>query len=608
MQARARIASQTFHAFGSAKLTAMCRAVGFTEEDTRTVLKFFELLTSPWGQRRIGTEPVWASDITDDHSPYELSLALDGRTPEVRFLVEAQGEPTTLQSSWVDGLALCERLRRHSGITLDRLERVRELFEPRNPGASFSLWHAFGLKAGGKPDFKVYLNPLARGPGQESELTREALDRLGFTGSWRFISQEVMRRGPKDRLVYFSLDLSAGPAARVKLYVAHQDATVEDLEEVLSRGGEYMPGEPRSFCRALSGGEGPFTARPPLTCFAFTSDNAARPFSSTLHFPLRAYVVDDLHSVRAIRQILEPRDRGLFEQVLAAISDRPLEAGRGLVQWASLRHQRRQARTTFYLAPEAYGATTTRPHMNRVLEYIDTKKQELARLPLFAFVEDRSIDPRQRLGFAPCLAPMTMGFSDLMRFGLRDLSSRDEIQRILNAHTTVDEQHWEYFMRDVETLGVNGRVDLVDSLSLLWGDHCAKTRQLINKLMSMVREATPILRLVILEAVEAASDVGFSRFRQAGREFTAQTGKPLYYFGQPHQDLEDAHEKMGGQGIRAVISSHTWTPEEEQRALSLVDEVNTHFAGMGEDLLAYALKAREAGPLWPLTLGLRLVR
>jgi DMATS type aromatic prenyltransferase len=608
MQTRARTASQTFHAFGSAKLSAMCRAVGFAEADARTVLKFFRLLTSPWGERLIGTKPSWASDITDDHSPYELSLALDGQTPEVRFLVEAQDEPTTLQSSWEEGLALCERLHDEAGITLERLHRVRELFEPRSPEASFSLWHAFGLKAGGKPDFKVYLNPMARGPGQESALIQEALDRLGFTGSWRFISREVMRRGAKDRIVYFSLDLSAGPAARVKLYVAHQDATVEDLEAVLSRGREYVPGEPRTFCRALSGGEGPFTARPPLTCFAFTSDDATRPFSSTLHFPLRAYVEDDLHSVRAIRHVLEPRDLRLFEQVMAAIADRPLEAGRGLVQWASLRHQRGQARTTFYLAPEAYGAATTRPHMNRVLEYIETKKEDLARLPLFAFVEDRSIDPRQRLGFAPCLAPMTMGFSDLMLFGLKDLSSHDELQQILNAHTAVDEQHWEYFMRDVETLGLNGRVDLVDSLSLLWGEHCAKTRQLIHKLMGMVREATPILRLVILEAVEAASDVGFSRFRQAGREFTAQTGKPLFYFGQPHQDLENAHEQLGENGIRALISSHAWTPEEEQRALSLVDEVNASFVGMGEDLLAYALKAREEGPLWPLALGLKLAR
>ncbi|HYO55844.1 hypothetical protein [Archangium sp.] len=238
--------------------------------------------------------------------------------------------------------------------------------------------------------------------------------------------------------------------------------------------------------------------------------------------------------------------------------------------------------------------------MNRVLEHIEQKKRELARLPLFAFVQDRGIEPRERLGFAPCLAPMTMGFADLMVFGLRDASSRDRLQQLLNAHTSVDDRHWEFFMRDLETLELNGSLAVVGSLKLLWGQHCAKTRQLIYKLMALVHAASPIMRLVILEIVEAAADVAFSRFRQVGREFTEQTGKPLFYFGAPHQDMEDEHEAMGEHGIRAMISSYAWAPAEEEHALALVDEVSASFAEMGADLLAYALKAREAGPLWPL--------
>ncbi|MGZ3457152.1 MAG: hypothetical protein ACXU86_01475 [Archangium sp.] len=171
---------------------------------------------------------------------------------------------------------------------------------------------------------------------------------------------------------------------------------------------------------------------------------------------------------------------------------------------------------------------------------------------------------------------------------------------MLNAHTAVDDRHWELFMRDLETLGMNGALDLVGSLALLWGEHCAKTRQLIYRLMARVRGASPIQRLVILEAIKAAADVGFSRFRQVGRELTQQTGQPLYYFGQQHQDKEDEHEAMGEDGIQALISSYAWTPEEEERALALVDEVSACFVGMGEELLAYALKAREAGPPWPL--------
>jgi hypothetical protein len=161
------------------------------------------------------TSPTARRCITDDHSPYELSLALDGHAPEVRFLVEAQGEPTTLQSSWVDGLAMCERLQREFGVSLERLARVLELFEPRNPEARFSLWHAFGMRAGGTPDLKVYLNPMARGPGQASTLVEEALSRLGFTSSWRFISREVMHRGGPRGGAVAGARVRVGPAARV---------------------------------------------------------------------------------------------------------------------------------------------------------------------------------------------------------------------------------------------------------------------------------------------------------------------------------------------------------------------------------------------------------
>jgi hypothetical protein len=146
--------------------------------------------------------------------------------------------------------------------------------------------------------------------------------------------------------------------------------------------------------------------------------------------------------------------------------------------------------------------------MNRVLEHIEQKKQELARLPLFAFTQDRGIEPLQRLGFAPCLAPMTTGFADLMAFGLRDESSEDRLQQLLNAHTSVDDRHWELFMRDLDSLGLNRTLDVNGALKLLWEEHSAKTRQLIYKLMALVHGASPILRLVILEAVEVAAAVG----------------------------------------------------------------------------------------------------
>jgi len=245
--------------------------------------------------------------------------------------------------------------------------------------------------------------------------------------------------------------------------------------------------------------------------------------------------------------------------------------------------------------------TTERQMKIRVLEHLEQKRQQLATHPFLAWVQDQSIEPVKRLGFAPCLAPMTMGFSDLMVLGLRDSSSTDEVQRILNQHTYVDDQHWQYLLHDLKALEMTWPMDLPSALKLLWGPHCAGTRHLTYTFMGLVRGASPIMRLVILEAIEVAADVGFRLLRLVGREYTQQTGKQLIYFGQPHQDQEDGHEAMGATSIRSMIAAHTWTADQEQQAIAYVDELFTRFRGMVDELHAYALKAREGGPFWPLT-------
>ncbi len=237
--------------------------------------------------------------------------------------------------------------------------------------------------------------------------------------------------------------------------------------------------------------------------------------------------------------------------------------------------------------------------MNPILEYLEKNRQQLELLPFIRYVQETSIAPLQRLSFAPCLAPMTMGFSDLMVYGLRDLSSVDPIQQVLNAHTVVDEQHWRFLLKDLETLGLNFPMNFSDALRQLWGTHCGQTRNLIHTAMSLARGASPIMRLVILESIEVAADVGFSKFRKVGQEL-AKEGKQLVYFGQSHQDQEDEHEAMGAQSIRALISEHPWTPAQLAEARGLVDVVTACFTAMGAALLADARKANEHGPFWPL--------
>jgi DMATS type aromatic prenyltransferase len=353
--------SLTFQEFGTARLQALCEAVGYGAAETETVKRFFTFMSSPWGSRRIGTTPLWPSDITDDHTPFELSLALEDARPEVRFLMEAQSAhgSTTLRSTWEDGLALTQRMNAEFGVSLERFNLVKDLFEPVDPQARFALWHAFFLKDG-RPDLKVYFNPAARGPESANAVVQQALERLGFSRAWSCISEQAMRPGGLDRILYFSLDLSAHRSARVKIYLAHRNITAEELESVMSLAQEHVPGEAWVFCQALKGHTGGFeVSRSVLTCLSFTSDDDERPSSVTLHVPVRCYVRSDGQTMERIRYLLEPSGHMLLKRAVGALAHRQLDSGVGLIQWASMRRQGSKIRTTIYLAAETYGVSAS---------------------------------------------------------------------------------------------------------------------------------------------------------------------------------------------------------------------------------------------------------
>jgi hypothetical protein len=206
----------------------------------------------------------------------------------------------------------------------------------------------------------VYLNPRSRGLDQAAAVVREALHRLGFDPAWEFLNERVLR-GPEDQLLYVSLDLASNDDVRVKLYVAHTNATAEGLEKLLTsvRGG-FLPGEAAEFCRAVAGREGPYRERAPLTCYAFTPSSRALPGGVTLYLPVRAFVDHDQMAVERITGWLDDAERPLWSSAVAAAASRPLDAGRGLVQWASLKRRSGRRRLTFYLAPEAYSRFSPR--------------------------------------------------------------------------------------------------------------------------------------------------------------------------------------------------------------------------------------------------------
>jgi DMATS type aromatic prenyltransferase len=358
--------SLTLADIGANRLRLLCSALGYGAARTRASVALFQKLAGSWGRRGVDRPPPWASDITDDHSPFELSLAIDGGVPELRFLIEVQGEEPGVASNWEAARAMNERLAASSGVHLGRLTQVEDLFAPTTECHRFAMWHAVCLPPHARPEFKIYLNPQVRGKAGARALVEEAMVRLGFGDACAHLPEPQAR----EEICYFSLDLSDRPEARVKVYTAHHRATIDRLEAAVAGASGHAQGAVADFCESMAGSLGPFHGRPVLTCLSFVEGRSA-PTTGTIHFPVRSYARHDGVVRDRVLQYIHADAAPVYHAGLDAFADRRLEDGVGMQTYVSLRLERGRRRLTVYLAPEVYDVTQsamTQPAASGVVE------------------------------------------------------------------------------------------------------------------------------------------------------------------------------------------------------------------------------------------------
>ena len=307
-----------------------------------------------WGSRPVPEVATWPSDIGSDHSPFEFSLALTSSGPELRFLVEAQGNGSAFSSVRQAGLELNASLAKR-GADLRRFEQLRDLFLPEVTHARFGLWHAATLTTG-KVRAKAYLNPQIRGQDQAVALVKSGFERLKMPAAWTTV-ERALRQGERqgEEIRYFAIDLQECAMARAKVYLYPKDASAENLEKIAALRPEYVSGEVTDFCDAIAGDCGPYGSWPPCVYLAFTGDNST-PSDVTVQIPIAHYVRDDRVARDRILSYL--RQRGLdwraYERAVGAATTRQLAEGRGLHTYVSLRTGSKAPRVTVYFAAELY--------------------------------------------------------------------------------------------------------------------------------------------------------------------------------------------------------------------------------------------------------------
>lgn len=213
-------------------------------------------------------------------------------------------------------------------------------------------------------------------------------------------------------------------------------------------------------------------------------------------------------------------------------------------------------------------------------------KRAYANRPLFQFMRDETLSPRDRLAFFPCMAPFILAFGDLNKYVMRDETSADPHQKLVNQHTYEDDHHWPWYLEDLTALGFDREVATTQVMMFLYSDRTSVNRMLMPKLSHLLYDATPVERLAIIEAIEETGNVLFALTTALARKIEAEEKITLRYLGDFHFQLETGHAMSGAD--HRELAEIALDDVQRERCLSHVARVFEYFDQWTDELLAYA--------------------
>jgi hypothetical protein len=577
------------------RLRSLCSALRWPRVEAAE--EALELLTKTFKAEPLRDTPSWSTDLTDDGSPFEFSLAFE-REIELRLLAEAQRPPFNLASNWNAAAEINQAIASGSAASLQRFEQIAPLFAPRvSRPSSFALWHSACVNADAPTTYKLYLNPQIEGDENARALIMEALRRLKLDDGARFIEERLDR--PNERFVYFSLDLSAAATARVKVYFTLDINDLARAESLFAGTKNYHAGSLFSWLETLVGttAQQARETRPLLACVSFSHD--ARPHM-TLHVPIRCYSPDDEQALRRTISLLEPHHANRLEHAVRSWATRPLDAGGGLISYVSCRAESTMTRVTVYLAPQLFTMTSARsenpaPIYSDIHQIIDPSTVHAAPIATtMASVRERIQRRRAHLvqhafvrrldttgsfaairAMASHLTFFVLAFQDVLRL-VRAKAGDGPLAALARAHEEEDRGHEQWFLNDLEVLGAAPDVKWVFS-----NDH-AVTRDVGYAVVADVLQMTDDRsRLALLLSLEAAGAEFFGRVIA----YLDRIGysKNLQYFARPHQHVEQNHSVFEADEQRRLWASPL--PEHvHAEALDAVDRTFANVARLATEL------------------------
>ncbi|MBV1860899.1 MAG: hypothetical protein KUG77_20960 [Nannocystaceae bacterium] len=228
--------------------------------------------------------------------------------------------------------------------------------------------------------------------------------------------------------------------------------------------------------------------------------------------------------------------------------------------------------------------------MQAILDVIERRRNAFAQHPFIRFLRDDAIPAADRLAYAPYGTHFVLTFGEFNRDFLHEDAPDSPQQEMINRHAEEDQTHFAWFLHDLKILGFDAQYSFTDVLRFLWSDEGKHARELGHYVVAAARGASPAMRLVLIEALEAQGNVWLSATAHAAQQHPER--EQLIYFSQHHLDRETGHT-IGSEedAVRQTVLPDALRPAAERAVHGIYDRTEAFCA----EMLRRTLRANETG-------------
>ncbi len=229
--------------------------------------------------------------------------------------------------------------------------------------------------------------------------------------------------------------------------------------------------------------------------------------------------------------------------------------------------------------------------MKQVFEHIQQASATFEGRPLFLYLRDESLSPRERLAFVPCMSHFVMTFADLYHFFLTEETPKDHYHELVNTHLAEEGTHWKWFLADLTNMNLDPELRFTDAVRLLWGEATKETRRLAYEICKLSAGMSSLQKLVLVQSIEATGRVGLEAAVPVGNAVARDMKRNLVYFGGHHLETEQQHT-LEETDVHSALEALQLDDATRADLCGIVDTVFAHFASFVDEAHRVALSRR----------------